>query len=43
VEALTPHLEEALEALDDIRRHRSLNDKELAQQRAFRTLLARKV
>jgi hypothetical protein len=40
--ALMPHLEEALEALEDIERRRSLTDKELTQRRAFRTLLARK-
>jgi hypothetical protein len=37
--ALKPYLQEALEALEDIQRSRSLIDKELSQQHAFRMLL----
>jgi hypothetical protein len=37
---LRPHLEEALAALEDIERRRSLTDKELAQRHAFKMLLA---
>jgi hypothetical protein len=37
--ALKPHLQEALEALEDIQRSRSLSDKELSQQYAFKMLL----
>ena len=37
---LKPHLQGALEALEDIQRRRSLTDKELAQQHAFKMLLA---
>jgi hypothetical protein len=40
--ALTPHFEDALVALEDIERRRCLTEKELAQRRAFRTLLAQK-
>ncbi len=38
--ALKPHLEEALEALEDIKRRRSLTEEELAQHSAFKMLLA---
>ncbi len=38
--ALKPHLEEALEALEDIKRLRSLTEEELTQQYAFKMLLA---
>jgi hypothetical protein len=38
--ALKPHLQGALEALEDIQYRRSLTDKELAQQYAFKMLLA---
>ena len=38
--ALKPRLEEALEALEDIKRRRSLTEEELAQQYAFKMLLA---
>jgi hypothetical protein len=38
--ALKPHLEEALEALEGIKGHRSLTDRERSQQYAFRMLLA---
>jgi hypothetical protein len=38
--ALRPHLQEALEALDDIKRLRSLTEEELNQQYAFKMLLA---
>ena len=38
--ALKPHLEEALEALEDIQRRRSLIDRELSQRYAFKMLLA---
>jgi hypothetical protein len=38
--ALKPHLEEALEALEEIEGHRGLTDQELALRRAFRMLLA---
>lgn len=37
---LKPHLQGALEALEDIQRRRSLTHKELAQQHAFKMLLA---
>jgi hypothetical protein len=37
--ALKPHLQRALEALEDIQHRRSLTDKELAQQCAFKMLL----
>jgi hypothetical protein len=37
---LRPHLEEALAALVDIERRRSLTDEEVARQRAFKLLLA---
>jgi len=37
---LKPHLQEALETLEDIQRRRSLTDKEFARQRAFKMLLA---
>ena len=37
---LKPHLEEALEAFEDIQRSRSLTDKEFTQQHAFKMLLA---
>ena len=37
---LKPHLQGALEALEDIQRRRSLTDKEHAQQHAFKMLLA---
>jgi hypothetical protein len=37
---LRPHLEEALAALADIERRRSLTDEELARRRAFKMLLA---
>jgi hypothetical protein len=36
---LRPHFEDALGALADIERHRSLTDEELARQRAFKMLL----
>jgi hypothetical protein len=36
---LTPHLQEALEALRDLEGRRGLTDRELAWQRAFRMLL----
>jgi hypothetical protein len=36
---LRPHFEDALGALADIERNRSLTDEELARQRAFKTLL----
>jgi hypothetical protein len=36
---LKPCLEGALAALEDIERHRNLNDGELAQRRAFRMVL----
>ena len=38
--ALKPRLEEALEALENIKRRRSLTEEELAQQYAFKMLLA---
>ena len=38
--ALKPRLEEALEALEDIKRHRSLTEEELDQHYAFKMLLA---
>jgi hypothetical protein len=41
--ALKPHLREALEALEDIQRRRSLTDKERSQQRAFKMLVACRV
>jgi hypothetical protein len=41
--ALKPHLREALEALGDIQRRRSLTDKERTQQYAFKMLLACRV
>jgi hypothetical protein len=37
---LKPHIQGALEALEDIQRRRSLTDKELAQHHAFKMLLA---
>ncbi len=37
---LKPHLEEALEALEDIKNRRSLIDEELSQEYAFKMLLA---
>jgi hypothetical protein len=37
---LKPHLQVALEALEDAGQHRNLTDKELAQHHAFKTLLA---
>ena len=37
--ALKPHLEEALEALEDIKRRRSLTEEELNQHHAFKMLL----
>jgi hypothetical protein len=37
---LKPHLEEALEALEEIEGRRGLTDQELARRRAFRMLLA---
>jgi hypothetical protein len=40
--ALRPLLEEALEALEHVKSRRSLTENELAQQRAFKTLLALK-
>ena len=39
--ALKPHLEEALETLEDIKRRRSLTEEELNQHHAFKMLLAR--
>jgi hypothetical protein len=36
---LKPHLQGALEALEDIKGHRSLTDKEHAQHHAFKMLL----
>lgn len=36
---MKPHLQRALEALEDIQHRRSLTDKELAQQCAFKMLL----
>ena len=36
---LKPHLEEALEALEEIEQRRGLTHQELAQRRAFRMLL----
>lgn len=41
--ALKPHLEEALEALEDIKVSRSLTDKERSQEYAFRMILACRV
>jgi hypothetical protein len=38
---LNPHLQVALETLEDASRHRNLTDKELAQHHAFKMLLAR--
>ena len=38
--ALKPHLQEALEALEDITRRRSLTEEELTRQYAFNMLLA---
>ncbi len=38
--ALKPRLEEALEALEDTKRLRNLTEEELAQQYAFKMLLA---
>jgi hypothetical protein len=38
--ALKPHLEEALDALADLKGCRSLTDEELSQYHTFRTLLA---
>lgn len=37
---LKPHLQKALEALEDIQHRRSLTNKELTQQYAFKMLLA---
>ena len=37
--ALEPHLQRALEALEDIKRRRSLTDKERSQRYTFRVLL----
>jgi hypothetical protein len=37
---LRPHLQDALGALADIERHRSLTDEELARRRAFKMVLA---
>jgi hypothetical protein len=37
---LTPRLEEAIKALEDIERHRDLTDQELSQRYAFKMLLA---
>ena len=37
--ALEPHLQRALEMLEDIKRHRSLTDKAFSQQHAFKMLL----
>jgi hypothetical protein len=37
---LKPHIQGALEALEDIQRRRSLTHKEFAQQHAFKMLLA---
>lgn len=37
---LKPHLEDALAAIVDIERRRSLTDEELARRRAFKMLLA---
>jgi len=37
---LKPHLEEALEALEEIEGRRGLTDQELALRRAFKLLLA---
>ena len=39
IRGLKPHLEEALEALEEIESRRGLTDQELAQRRAFRMLL----
>jgi hypothetical protein len=41
--ALKPHLEEALEALEEIQRRRSLTEKERSQQYAFKMLLGCRV
>ena len=38
--ALKPRLEEAIEALEDIKRRRSLTEEELVQHSAFKMLLA---
>ncbi len=40
--ALKPHLKGALEALEGIKRRRSLTEEEFAQRRAFKMLLAYK-
>jgi hypothetical protein len=38
--ALRPHLQRALEVLEDIKQHRSLTDEELFQRHSFKMLLA---